>query len=200
MSFARVNPAGWALDEVLTSAQMNSLDTNVSNALDKRVTGLDIDSRTGVARYTPFGTIASSNLTFQGTGYFETSATSQQTLTYPVIAPDGATITSVTVWYTGALGHAGLPAGMPTLSLRTVVLSTGAIAAIGTQSDTSGTTGALETYHAITLSGLSHVVERGTTVSFLRLLTESGANSVSGATISPVGLITMTLASIDPGS
>lgn len=34
MAFSRVNPAGWALYEVLTSAQMNALDINVSRAVD----------------------------------------------------------------------------------------------------------------------------------------------------------------------
>jgi hypothetical protein len=36
MSFTRVNPVGWAYLEVLTSGQMNELDTNVSNAVDGR--------------------------------------------------------------------------------------------------------------------------------------------------------------------
>jgi len=34
MSFARVNPSGWAVNDPLTSAQMNQLDINVSRAGD----------------------------------------------------------------------------------------------------------------------------------------------------------------------
>ena len=34
MTFSRVKPGGWALYEVLTSAQMNALDVNTSRALD----------------------------------------------------------------------------------------------------------------------------------------------------------------------
>jgi len=34
MTFSRVNPLGWALYEVLTSAQMNALDLNASRAID----------------------------------------------------------------------------------------------------------------------------------------------------------------------
>jgi hypothetical protein len=34
MTFSRVNPGGWAMFEVLTSSQMNTLDINHSNALD----------------------------------------------------------------------------------------------------------------------------------------------------------------------
>lgn len=36
MTIARVKTAGWALNEKLTSAQMNAVDLNVTNALDKR--------------------------------------------------------------------------------------------------------------------------------------------------------------------
>jgi len=35
MSFSRVKPGGWALNEKLTSGQINQLDINVSNAVDK---------------------------------------------------------------------------------------------------------------------------------------------------------------------
>lgn len=34
MSFARVNPSGWALNDPFTPAQMNQLDINVSRAID----------------------------------------------------------------------------------------------------------------------------------------------------------------------
>jgi len=36
MTISRVKPAGWALNQKLSSAQMNAVDTNVTNALDKR--------------------------------------------------------------------------------------------------------------------------------------------------------------------
>lgn len=46
MTFSRVNPLGWALFELLTSAQMNELDTDVSNALDGADGGLYTPSDT----------------------------------------------------------------------------------------------------------------------------------------------------------
>lgn len=46
MTFTRVNPLGWALFELLTSAQMNELDTDVSNALDGADGGLYTPSDT----------------------------------------------------------------------------------------------------------------------------------------------------------
>lgn len=36
MAFTRVNPAGWAVSDKLTSAQINTLDTDHAGALDKR--------------------------------------------------------------------------------------------------------------------------------------------------------------------
>ena len=56
MTFARVNPGGWALFEILTSAQMNQLDINMTNALDGAAGGgytptakLTLDGLTGPA-------------------------------------------------------------------------------------------------------------------------------------------------------
>lgn len=39
MSFTRANPVGWAINEVLTSAQMNQVDLNQSRALDGNAGG-----------------------------------------------------------------------------------------------------------------------------------------------------------------
>lgn len=39
MSFTRVNPSGWAVGDLFTSAQANQLDSNVSNSLDKSSAG-----------------------------------------------------------------------------------------------------------------------------------------------------------------
>lgn len=39
MSFSKVNPPGWAFGDKLTSAQMNQLDADHANALDKSVAG-----------------------------------------------------------------------------------------------------------------------------------------------------------------
>lgn len=53
MSFSRVKPAGWAVNEILTSAQMNSLDIDHANALDKQ----GIDTLTGVTTISGTGQI-----------------------------------------------------------------------------------------------------------------------------------------------
>lgn len=52
MSFTRVNSGGWSVGATLTSAQMNQLDTNVSNALDKSAAG---DQISGVITFNSGG-------------------------------------------------------------------------------------------------------------------------------------------------
>jgi hypothetical protein len=55
MTFSRVNPGGWAMYEVLTSSQMNTLDINMTNALDGAAGGtytptatLELDGSAGL--------------------------------------------------------------------------------------------------------------------------------------------------------
>lgn len=60
MAFTRVKPTNWAANEKLTSTQMNQLDTNVANALDK--TG---DSLTGTIVFSSTGAL-SGDVDFDG--------------------------------------------------------------------------------------------------------------------------------------
>ena len=46
MAFTRVNPFGWFKSDTLSSAQSNQLDTNISNAIDKRTGQTDTISST----------------------------------------------------------------------------------------------------------------------------------------------------------
>lgn len=72
MTFARVNPLGWALYEVLTSAQMNALDINMTRAVDGFAGGTYSPSAPLVWNEQIQADAASSSLTnavaIQGTG------------------------------------------------------------------------------------------------------------------------------------
>jgi hypothetical protein len=57
MSFSKVNPPGWAFGDKLTSAQMNQLDADHANALDKSVAG---DAIAGVVTIVGAGQIRTS--------------------------------------------------------------------------------------------------------------------------------------------
>ncbi len=80
MSISRVKPAGWGVNEKLTSAQQNALDINVTNALDKRAGQTD----TRASNVTVTGTTSFlNNITFSGGG----TAISDQTWTFGGGAP-----------------------------------------------------------------------------------------------------------------
>jgi hypothetical protein len=100
--------------------------------------------------------------------------------------PHAGVITSVTVKYEGATGHAafpgGAPATMPSLELIKVG-SLGSTSSIGTVSDTSASAGVYEAAHAITISGLSETTDLTTDRYVLVFTAESGINSIAGGVI-----------------
>jgi hypothetical protein len=49
MSFTRIKPGNWAVNEKLTSAQMNAIDVDHANALDKSVAGDTISGAIAIA-------------------------------------------------------------------------------------------------------------------------------------------------------
>jgi len=200
VSFTRVKPAGWATGERLTSTQMNSLDTNVSNAIDKRSPGLEIDSRS-VTRWMPslgVPVLPETNWTAASGYEWKTAVNTQAYIRFPLDVPHGATITAIGVYVVGGAGHAALPASMPAFTTYysdTVTPFASNTINVGT-TDTSGTTTAFQTFHAITASGLSHVVDRTQYAYMLVLGTESGANALSGFQVRGV-FVTFTTTRID---
>lgn len=63
MSFTRVNPGSWAVNDQLTSAQMNSLDTDHANSVDKSTAGDTISGAITVSGASASITIAGSATT-----------------------------------------------------------------------------------------------------------------------------------------
>lgn len=79
----------------------------------------------------------------------------------PEIAPHGATVTSITARLIGASGHGGLPANMPDVMFYKYSVD-GSYTSIGTATDSSGTVGAYEANHAVTLGSMSEVLDYST--------------------------------------
>lgn len=101
----------------------------------------------------------------------------------PLSLPQGAVIKGATVRFTGAGGHAGLPANKPQMILYKVSLTSGSGTAIGSlTSDPSASVGAYETGHSITMPAMSETVDNSQYAYFLRLYCESGTNYVTGGT------------------
>lgn len=78
--------------------------------------------------------------------------------------------------YTGGSAHGGLPASLPNLSLFRVDYQIGGITALGNQLDTSGSVGAYDAGHTITLTGLTEDISE-TRSHVAQIIGETGANS-----------------------
>lgn len=109
-----------------------------------------------------------------------TNAVVGTVLMIPLAIPNGVTVTAVSVLIDPAGGHGALPAVMPSLAFRRRAIATGGATVIGTATDASANVAAYEPAHALTLSGLSEVIDTSIRDYHLFLTAESGANSAVG--------------------
>lgn len=154
MSFTRVKPTGWAFGEQLTSAHMNTLDTDHSNSIDKRNGALEIDS-ISVTRIVPnnfdqidgdWGRDATNGAWFVNT----VGTVAPLTLKLNFRLPAGATLTNAQIYIKGGSGHAALPANMPVLRVVRNDLDTGTLHTIVSSfTDASPNVASFEVYHAV---------------------------------------------------
>lgn len=115
--------------------------------------------------------------------WYQSSVASAGTLFIPLSnLVDGATLISVSVAYsgkyaTGMVGHAGLPATMPTVSLQRISAS-GLVQIGATITDTSGSFAVYDGGHNILIPSLTEVITE--TSDYVVYITgEAGANSVA---------------------
>lgn len=195
MSFSRVKPSGWAFGEILTSAQMNLLDTDHSVSAksthvpaENTLAGVQIpltigkeDTSTSPSSWTMkwnFG--GSDTVNF----WVETNKASGARVSFSldVLLPDNVTVTQVEVVvngnYAGGAAHTSISTSFtpPQVTFRELS-TTGTVAYTVTQADTSASVGAYEITHPIDL-----VVSR--TVSHLHRYDilfegEQGANALN---------------------
>jgi hypothetical protein len=109
------------------------------------------------------------------------SNVSQGTYIYvPLDLPHGATLTSVVVYLHPAGAHGALPANMPKIRVSRVGIG-GTETVIGAETaDGSALVVTYEAAHAISVSGLSEVIDRSASRYLVRLQAESGANFIAG--------------------
>lgn len=112
-------------------------------------------------------------------GVFVSVGSVPDMLAYAADVPDGATITSVSVQVQGNT-PAHLPTDRPTLYLYRCNVTTGAETLIGSAIDGSATGAAYVALHAITISGLSEVVDGTTSVYVVRVEGEGSTGGVLG--------------------
>ncbi len=108
-------------------------------------------------------------------GVIQKCVTAGTILRIPFVVPAGVVLTEVHTYVKAKAGHPNLPANMPTAQVKRMSI-TGAVVNIGSPgTDGSITTGAYETVHAITMTGLTEVVAASSRY-FVDLTAESGVD------------------------
>jgi hypothetical protein len=98
-------------------------------------------------------------------------------LNFYLTLPIDAVVTAIKLPVNKATADSGLPGVMPTIALTYIDLATGSVTSVGSVADTSGSEGAYESHHLISLTGLSHTVAVGRKY----ILTITGDDTSSGA-------------------
>lgn len=188
MTISRVKPSSWAFGEVLTSAQMNALDSNLPLTVDGRLGALDVPSRTVTRVLNGFITPqVAANWTVIGQFGSHCSVTSQQFLRFSLNLPQGCTLTTLYVAFRGGASHSALPATKPTAAIFKQAYTATAPTQIGTTiTDAPASIGAYESQHILgpvsgagpTFTGLTEVIDNTLNAYLLLVSTEGGANAV----------------------
>lgn len=206
MTLADPKSGGWSIGNLLTSTQMNTVRAGVIAALDGVNGGvytllskltlngtamfelgdkLQYGSRS-ITRAIPLpGAYAQTVWAFDTANLmWQTSANTASLLAIPLHLPHGATLTALSATYRGGSGHGGtMPGNKPELTLINMPVGATSGSVIGTVVDPTVSAATFETAHAITLSGLSHVVNNTTNAYFAWVKSESAGagTATSGA-------------------
>jgi hypothetical protein len=98
----------------------------------------------------------------------------------PLHLPDGATLTGVHVYIDPAGSHAGLPSTKPAIQVTRIKVTDNTKTTLGSvTTDGSATVGAYEAPHAISVTGLSSVVDRTIYRYVVELANETGTNALA---------------------
>lgn len=153
-------------------------------------------SVTRVLRGMPFVVEADTDVDEYGRVVINTAAGT--VVKIPVEVPDGATLTALTLQVIGG-GNADLPAVIPLFRLRTLTIASNSTATSSAATDSSANVGIYNAQHAITLSGLSEVINNETKRYVIEFVSESGANATTGFVVISASA-TITTAAPDRGA
>lgn len=96
--------------------------------------------------------------------------------------PHNNVLSTLSLRWIGATGHSAFPGGAPVMPSITLyrIDQDGTQTSIATVSDTSASAGAYEAAHSITLSSITHTIDRTLYRYVLEVAGETGANFISG--------------------
>lgn len=132
-------------------------------------------------------------------GYAQDGVGTAGAVKIPIRVPHGVTLTAVAVYLDAAGGHGALPATMPSVSVRRCDPTQAGVdvSTLGTSTDGSANVAAYEVPHAVTVSGLTEVVDRTLYGYAVRVTGETGANSAVGLLLHGFLKITYTITAYD---
>lgn len=108
--------------------------------------------------------------------------TQQMWIGWDIEIPQGAHITSATMYFQPPSGHGGVPSQLPTVTVGKVSLATGASSSLASATDpNSGSVPAYEVYTALTATlGTAEYVDRAAYRYYVYLATETSTNALQG--------------------
>lgn len=187
---------------LLPSGTTFTADTATVNALTVVTGPIALSSPATIVRTVPLNCFSALtgivfapdvwNQTINGT-YQHAVIQSGSTLIMPLRLPHGATLTSISVYYQGASGHAGTVGAPFAYHLLGTAASTGVTSTLASATDV-GTLPAYEAYHPVTQS-MSILINAQNNSYALSFDGETSTNSIPGGIISGVS-ITLTIPNI----
>jgi hypothetical protein len=160
-----------------------------------RVSGLTSGDKVYFSMVSPGQLSGAIRFSWSGSAQWQGDVTTAGRMDVYLPLPKGAvTITGVVVAVDGngaGASHSALPATMPTVELIRQPLGGGApVSVSGPQVDTSGTFGAYDTAHVISIGAIGHTIVADNAY-YLKITGEAGANSVAGALAVYGGYVTV---------
>jgi hypothetical protein len=183
VSFTKVKPSGWAFGEKLTSAQLNTLDTDHGNSLDIATLSLG-STPVSVSRRAPGCPFISQPTDWdtqnQHLGYIECLVANAVSAFWPISLPNGATLTSLGVVLEPTTGHAALPVSMPRFELVSIANDGTVVSEVAFVTDSSASVIAYQTLHTIVSGALSVVINNATKRYLVAFSSEGSTNALAG--------------------
>ncbi|WP_437992208.1 hypothetical protein [Sorangium sp. So ce145] len=179
-NFAKLtDPNTWTAAQTFQAAVSFLAAVTMTDLTLSGTSRLKLGSR-AVNRRARASVVGASGFTADAGGFVTQSSTSDANVTWEIDVPHGSTLTGAYIMVQPNT-HGSLPAVMPRLRVMRTSSNEITLQTVGSSApDASGSTGAYNVAHPITVSGLSEVVDRSQYNYFVKLEGEASTNSMTG--------------------